>query len=64
MIIFDTGKPRCRAIAVAESLRTPKVLRFEIHRQRYKPAWQREILGGPTSGLTHYSAAKRRLKEN
>ena len=29
---------------------------------RYKPARQREILGGSTSGLTHSSAAKRRLR--
>jgi hypothetical protein len=29
---------------------------------RYKPARQRETLGGSTSGLTHSSAAKRRLK--
>jgi hypothetical protein len=29
---------------------------------RYKPARQRDILGGSTSGLTHSSAAKRRLK--
>jgi hypothetical protein len=30
---------------------------------RYKPARQREILGGSTSSLTHSSAAKRRLRE-
>jgi hypothetical protein len=28
---------------------------------RYKPARQREPLGGSTSGLTHSSAAKRRF---